>query len=319
MQAFKLEPAFKDYLWGGTRLKTELAKNTDMQPVAESWELSAHPDGPSTIGSGEYKGMSFRDFVAHYPEAVGTAYAGESEFPVLIKLIDAEKILSLQVHPQEDYAQRVEHEHGKTEMWVVMDSAPDAYLYFGFEKPVTKQEMRSRIADNTLTDVLHKAYCKPGDVFFIPAGTLHAIGAGLLIAEIQQSSNSTYRVYDFGRVGADGKLRELHVEKALDVTETKPAQQVAPGQGILAKNDDYTLECLASCDYFTTRRLTLQGTFAIKVDAQSYLAVLCIEGALQLTAQTEVLQLAKGETAFVPADSGDITIAGGGTALLVSK
>lgn len=318
MQPFKLKPAFKDYLWGGTRLITELGKDSELRPLAESWELSAHTDGPSTIADGEFAGMSFREFIKCNPQSMGTAYQGENEFPILIKLIDAKQSLSIQVHPYEDYAQRVEHEHGKTEMWVVLDSEPGAFIYYGFEHAISKEEMRRRIEDGSLTDVLHRAPCKAGDVFFIPAGTIHAIGAGLLIAEIQQSSNATYRVFDFGRLGADGKPRELHIQKALDVTTTAPVTaNAAPVQ--VADTPEYRLSTLVSCDYFTTCRLDLSGCFNTEISDESFTAALCVDGGMKLRSGALSLELKRGETAFLPASCGSVSFEGNGSVLLASK
>ena len=193
-------PAFKDYLWGGTKLRDVYGKKCDYDKVAESWELSTHPAGQSTLSGGKYDGLTFGDYIEKAGKAVlGTNCARFKEFPVLIKFIDAKDPLSVQVHPSDEYALRVEGEYGKTEMWYVVDCEPGASLYFGVNRAITKDEFRKRIEENTLTDVLYKADVKKGDVFFIQSGTIHAIGAGILICEIQQNSNTTYRVYDYGR------------------------------------------------------------------------------------------------------------------------
>lgn len=181
-------------------------------------------------------------------------------FPVLIKLIDAARPLSVQVHPDDAYAQRVEGEPGKTEMWYVVDAQPGAQLYYGFQRELTREEAARRIADGTLTDVLNAVPVKAGDVFFIDAGTVHAIGAGILIAEIQQNSNTTYRVFDYGRLGADGKPRALHVEKALDVARLCPPERPAGPMGKPEQNGDCTSTLLAKCGYFTARLLDVAGS-----------------------------------------------------------
>ena len=253
-----LIPACKDYLWGGTRLKTEYHKRSDRPVIAESWELSCHPDGPSRVANGPLAGHTLPEALALLgPGCLGKRARRFGRFPLLIKLIDAEKDLSIQVHPDDGYARRVEGGQGKTEMWYIVDCEPDAFLYFGFEREISAEEMRRRIADHTITEVLHRAPVHRGDVFFIGAGTIHAIGAGILLAEIQQNSNTTYRVYDFGRVGADGKPRALHVDKALDVTLRRPADADAPGAGPLAEKADYRLRRLAKCNYFTVDALAL--------------------------------------------------------------
>ena len=227
------EPIFlqgicKDYLWGGNRLREEYGKKSDADKIAESWELACHKDGSSILTTGADAGKDLREYLdEHGTGFLGTNCAGCTTVPVLIKLIDAKQDLSIQVHPDDDYAMRVEGEPGKTEMWYIMDAAPGAALYYGLNRAVSKEEFAKRIQEQTLTEILNRVEVKPGELYFIPSGTLHAIGAGILLAEIQQNSNTTYRVYDYGRRGADGKLRPLHIEKALDVTNLSPIAPTA--------------------------------------------------------------------------------------------
>ena len=218
-----LSPAFKDYIWGGNRLKRDWGKRTDMTPLAESWELSCHEAGPSVIAGGAYAGRTLGDYLAEHPEDAGTKAQNAGAFPLLIKLIDAAGPLSVQVHPDDAYAREFEHSLGKSEMWLVLDASEGAGIYYGFKRETPLAEMRAAIENNTLTELLSWVPAKTGDCFFIPAGTVHAIGAGLMVAEVQQSSNLTYRVYDYGRVGADGKPRPLHVEKAVISTRRWPS------------------------------------------------------------------------------------------------
>ncbi|MDL2323555.1 class I mannose-6-phosphate isomerase [Ruminococcaceae bacterium OttesenSCG-928-A16] len=314
MQPFKLSPAFKDYLWGGSKLKTEYGKQTERSPLAESWELSAHADGPSIIASGPLQGMPFTQFVQTHPKEWSQTAAAGAAFPLMVKLIDAQKSLSIQVHPGDDYAQRVEGEPGKTEMWVILQAEPDAFLYYGFTHKITREEFAQHIQSNTLTQVLHKQPVKAGEVYFIPAGTIHAIGAGIVLAEIQQSSNSTYRVYDFGRLGADGKPRPLHLQKALDVTLRTPASNQAPGAGHPAGMAKFARR-LASCPYFTVDEICLNGEMEDRINGE-FLAFLCIEGTASLHCDTHTLQIAKGECVFVPASAPSFTVEG--TARLLS-
>lgn len=215
MAILKLKAPCKDYIWGGNRLREEYGKELDSDKIAESWELSCHKDGQSMIVGGEFDGKTLSDYI----EAKGkSAVLGKNcdrfeYFPVLIKLIDAKDNLSVQVHPSNDYALRVEGEYGKTEMWYIVDCDPGAELLYGFKHEISKEEFAERIANNTLLEVTNNVPVHKGDVFFIESGTLHAIGKGILIAEIQQNSNTTYRIYDYGRVGKDGKPRELHVRR----------------------------------------------------------------------------------------------------------
>ena len=214
----RLEPAFKDNLWGGTKLRTVFGKKCDYDVIGESWELSAHPDGQSVIASGIFTGMYFGEFIEKYGhDVVGWKSSSLDRFPVLIKFIDAKKDLSIQIHPDDDYALEIENEFGKNEMWYVVDCEPGAFLYCGLKKDSSKEEIRERIENNTITDILNKIEVHKGDCVMVKAGTIHAIGAGILICEIQQNSNCTYRMYDYDRKDKFGNKRELHIDKAIDV------------------------------------------------------------------------------------------------------
>ena len=313
----KLQPAFKDYLWGGERLKAEYGKQAELSLLAESWELSCHRDGPSVIADGPYAGKTLAAYVAENPACLGTKHKGGT-FPVLIKLIDAAKPLSVQVHPNDGYAQRVEGEPGKTEMWYVVDAAPGATLYYGFSKEVSREEAAKRIADGTLTDVLNAVPVKAGDVFFIEAGTVHAIGAGILIAEIQQNSNTTYRVFDYGRVGADGKPRALHVEKALDVAKLCPPERPAGPMGTPETNGCLTNTLLAECEYFTTRLLAVTGSAPLCATAESFHSLLCLDGEGAVLWDGKAAAFQKGDSLFLPAGLGDYRIAGDAQLILTT-
>ncbi len=298
MPAYQLIPACKDYLWGGQRLKTDFGIQSDLNPLSEAWVLSCHPDGPSVLADGPDKGTTLRAWLDKAgKEALGTACEAFEDFPMLIKLIDAKKDLSIQVHPSDAYALEHEGQYGKTEMWVVLDAEPGASLYYGFDREVSLEEFSSRVSDGTLTEVLRKVPVKPGDVFFIPSGTLHAIGAGLVIAEIQQNSNVTYRVFDYGRLGADGKPRALHVEKALAVTDRRPAPALDFG------------EHLGDCRYFTTDGH--QGDFRGDCDGTSFHALLFTGGQGSLTCGGETREVRKGQCWFLPAGSGEYRVTGG--------
>lgn len=308
MAIFKLRPAFKDYLWGGTRLRDEYGKDCDYDKVAESWELSCHKDGASVVDSGEYEGLT----LAQYIEKAGKGVLGKNcerfeEFPILIKLIDAKDNLSVQVHPDNEYAMRVEGEYGKTEMWYVVDCDEGAELLYGFKKEISKEEFAQRIADNTLLEVTNNVPVHKGDVFFIRSGTLHAIGKGILIAEIQQNSNTTYRIYDYGRVGKDGKPRELHVEKAKDVTKLAPAQQY-PETPVEERNGA-KIKLMAKCEYFTTYRVDVEDQAEFEADESSFVSILVLEGEPEITAGDSV-SAKKGDSVFVSAGTGKISVKG---------
>lgn len=297
-----LKPPVKDYLWGGSRLKTEYGYACDGDIAAEAWVLSCHKDGSSVVMNGDCAGQTLPEVLAQWGDAaIGEKAAAFPYFPVLIKLIDARDRLSVQVHPDNDYALRVEGEFGKTEMWYVVDCEPGAQLIYGFRQGLTKDEFRARIENDTLPEVCNFVPVKKGDVFFIQAGTLHAIGAGILIAEVQQNSNTTYRVSDYGRLGADGKPRALHVDKAVDVTATVPPAIPYGNVGETTALPGGQVRPLASCAFFTAQLLDVTDTLHVGC-MDSFTSLLCLDGHCRLTADGhEPLELHKGSSVFLPA------------------
>lgn len=313
MSLLKLSPACKDYLWGGQKLKEDYHKTYDGDVLAETWELSCYPDSPSTIVNGPAAGESLRDWISEKGrDVLGRNCSRFSDFPVLIKFIDAAKDLSIQVHPDNAYAREHEGQMGKTEMWYVMEAEEGAFLYYGFSKEITKEEFKERIENNTLPEVLNKVPVQKGDVVFIESGTLHAIGKGLLIAEIQQNSNVTYRVYDYGRRDKNGKLRDLHIEKALQVTHTYPVKRVR-------STDPH----IASCDYFTVDKLTLSGELTDRISGfvseNSFAHFLFLNGEGRIACGGDDLYFRKGDSFFLPAGSGDYSITGTCEALVTTE
>ena len=297
----KLVPACKDYIWGGTRLKTEFKKGMELDKVAESWELSAHKDGESTVFGGSFDGLSFTQYIEkNGRECIGKNAEKFEFFPILIKLIDAKDNLSIQVHPSDEYALKNEGEYGKTEMWYVVDCEKDAFLYYGFSREITKEEFKKRIENNTLLEVLNKVEIKKGDVFFIESGTIHAIGKGAFICEVQQNSNKTYRVYDYDRRDKNGNARELHIEKALDVTTLKPA----------AKYDTGDTKILAKCKYFTVEKFDCKDSDEIALSKDCFRSLVVLSGNAVLTVGDTKLEMAKGDSIFIPAQSGNATVCG---------
>ncbi len=237
-------------------------------------------------------------------------------FPILIKLIDAKDNLSVQVHPSNDYAMRVEGEYGKTEMWYIVDCDEGAELLYGFRHDITKEEFARRIADNTLLEVTNNVPVHKGDVFFIEAGTLHAIGKGILIAEIQQNSNTTYRIYDYGRVGTDGKPRQLHVDKAVDVTVLTPPKYPTTAVGNPLKVEGGVMTLLRSCEYFTVHKLELDGTARLEADSSSFDSLLVLDGEAEISAAGESVKAKKGDSVFVTAGTGKYTVSGKGEIII---
>lgn len=308
----KLSAVFKDYLWGGTKLKTEFGKRSDLETVAESWELSTHKDGQSMIASGEDSGLSLSEYIDRYGrELLGTNAERFDYFPILIKLIDAKENLSIQVHPGDEYALRNEGEYGKTELWYVLEAEKGSSIFYGFSREVTKEEYAERIKDNTILDVLNKVQVKKGDVFFINSGTVHSIGKGIVICEIQQNSNTIYRVYDYDRRDKDGNARELHVEKAIEVSTLKPVpdneKKVYPAKDI----DGGTVQRLAECSYFTVDKYDCMERIDIPISLSSFKSILVIEGSGTLSVQDTDIEFDKGDSVFVPAEESVIKIVGG--------
>lgn len=312
MALLKLAPSFKDYLWGGHRLVEEYHKDYAGDVLAESWELSCYPDSPSTILNGPYAGKTLADYIeTEGRDVLGTHCRRFKDFPILVKFIDAKDNLSIQVHPNNGFALKNEGQYGKTEMWYVMDAGEDATLYYGFKEEVSKEEFAKRIEEDTLLEVLNAVQVQKGDVLFIEAGTIHAIGKDIVIAEIQQNSNVTYRVYDYGRVGKDGKKRDLHIEKALAVTNRVPI--------IKSKTSN---PHIATCDYFTVDKLNLDGTFMKKmcgsIGTESFANILIMDGEGTIKWQDEVLTYQKGDSFFLAAGSKEYEISGKCEALVTT-
>lgn len=312
MSILKLKPVFKDYLWGGRRLVDEYNMDFDGDILAEAWTLSCHPDGPSLIANGPYAGRTLQEYInINGMEVLGTHCRRFRDFPILVKMIDAKDNLSIQVHPSNGFALSKEGQYGKTEMWYVLDAAEGSFIYYGFRQEITKEEFSQRIRDNTLQEVLNAVEVHKGDAFLIEAGTIHAIGKGVLIAEIQQNSNVTYRVYDYGRTGKDGRKRDLHIEKALAVTTRMP---------VVEKRDGYPH--VADCDYFTVDKLNLDGELMYRtqgtVSETSFLHILIQDGEGIISNKNEKVSYRKGDSLFLPAGSGDWQIHGTCDALLTT-
>ena len=299
---YRLAPAYKDYLWGGHRLAERFGKDSPYEITAESWELSAHPDGTSHILGGAFDGKNFADFVDAYGAKVcGWKSNTFDRFPILIKFIDAAKPLSIQVHPFDDYAFVNENEFGKNEMWYVMEAEPGAYLYCGFSRDVSREELERHIADHTITELLNKVEVKAGDVIFIPAGTIHAIGAGILLCEIQQNSNSTYRVYDYDRRDAAGQLRPLHIGKALDVLSLEAYHAMDYGLEGPVQEGGIVSQRLCLCKYFECTKYQIREKMSLYLDDASFASLVFLSGTAQIACREERMQAKAGDSFFISA------------------
>lgn len=306
MYILKLKPAFKDYIWGGTRLRDDFGFESDLEKLAEGWMLSCHKDGENIIENGEFRGKTLSETLKMHPEFLGINGSKFEYFPILIKLIDAKNDLSVQVHPDNEYAMRVEKEYGKTECWYILDCDENAELIYGFNREINQNEFRNRIENNTFLETVNKVKVKKGDLFFIEAGTLHAIGKGILLAEIQQNSNTTYRVYDYGRLGADGKPRALHIEKAVDVTKCEPPKYSSDPEGEEISLDGYTAQLLTKCDLFNVEKVSVKDVFKGTADEKSFVSVLVTDG--EGTVDGEKAK--KGNSFLIPANYGEYTVTG---------
>lgn len=319
MEILRLQPAGMDYLWGGTRLRDEYGKKIQMTPLAETWECSVHPDGPSIVTNGEYRGKELREVLKAHTEWVGTKVQ-DGEFPILAKFIDAKQDLSVQVHPDDDYAREHENQNGKTEMWYVIDADEGAELIYGFQHKVTPEILRDAVAKGTLDKHLQKIEVHKGDVFYVPAGTVHGIGAGILIVEIQESSNVTYRVYDYDRVDKNGKKRELHFDKAIQVMNIDVAPDVKQKLRIIKHYPGCSRELLCRCKYFEVERIQVTKAFSFSVLEESFQVIMCLDGEGQIETMDENLKpvrFVKGRTLFLPAGLGRCLVVGDATVLKI--
>ena len=317
-----LTPAAKDYLWGGSRLNDDFNLGIDADPFAEAWVCSTHPDGETFVPA---CGCTLRELIKQHPEYLGTHASGVNggELPILIKLIDAKKDLSVQVHPDDDYALKYENSLGKTEMWYVLDAKPGTELIYGFNLDVTKEQVRRSVLDGSIESLLNRAPVKKNDLFLIEAGTVHAIGAGCLIAEIQESSNLTYRLYDYNRTDKYGNKRELHIDKALEVANLNSSSDPRQPMRVLRYSSGYASELLTRCKYFQVERVLLntevrRDLVPFSTGSNSFHALLCIDGCGSVSGDGVFINFFKGDCIFVPADSVELRLHGKAQLLNVS-
>lgn len=296
----KLIPAFKDYIWGGNKLVSEYNKKCDLERVAESWELSTNKDGESIVADGMFTGLTLSEYIKNNEyNVLGKNAEAFDKFPILIKFIDAKEALSIQVHPDDEYSLKYNGGYGKTEMWYILDCEEDSFLYYGFKKEISKDKFKKSIEDNTVLDYLNKIKVKKGDVFFIEARTVHAIGKGIVICEIQQNSNTTFRVYDYDRIDKDGNKRPLHIEQAITVAETKPAE-----------NYERTGNILAKCKYFTVEKVNVDDTVQIGISDESFKSIIVIDGYAEISKDSDRMNITKGDSIFIPAQNEVYTLSG---------
>ena len=311
----KLSHIAKTAIWGGNTLKEEWGKSCEFKMLAESWELTVRENAVSTIENGEYQNLPLSEYLQNTPDAISENNTENDRFPLLIKLIDAADKLSIQVHPDDGYAQK-QNDLGKTEMWYIVSAAPDAKIIYGLADYMEAEDFRALVNANQTDKALKTVPVHAGECYFIPAGLVHAIGKGCLIAEIQQNSDVTYRVYDYDRRDAEGNLRELHVRQALDVVRSFSEQEIAALR--FSRFPKLTSgECLAACEYFEVHLLSLSG-FSEKLCAEgdSFHSLLCIEGNGSVIYGGVHYPISRGDSYFLPAGMGDYTLCGNAKILL---
>jgi mannose-6-phosphate isomerase len=305
----KFRPIIKEKIWGGTRLKTVLHKKSKAEKAGESWEISCFPGSISRVRNGFLTGNTLEELIEVYMgDLVGDGVFEKygTLFPLLVKFIDANEALSIQVHPNDDLARKQFGSYGKTEMWYVIEAEKDAEIIVGFDKQVDRRIWQQHLRDKTIMDLLHKEKAGPGDMFFLPSGRIHAIGAGILLAEIQQTSDATLRVYDYDRTDAQGNLRELHTEKALEAIDFNVYKSYRTSY---EKQKDVPNR-LAACEYFTVNLLELEHDLIVDYSTiDSFVIYICLDGKLKIRYyDNDQETLEKGETILVPAEIRNLTL-----------
>ncbi|WP_372974380.1 type I phosphomannose isomerase catalytic subunit [Muriicola sp.] len=316
MYPLKFHPIMKERLWGGTKLADQLHKPSTSDITGESWELSGVEGDVSIVANGPLKGNSLNELIQKRgEELLGRSVVERfgKEFPILIKFIDAKQDLSIQLHPHDELARSRHNSFGKTEMWYIMDAEDDASLIVGFNQPMTREKYIRSLEDKSLLDYMNYEKVKPGDTYFINTGKIHAIGAGVLLAEIQQTSDITYRVYDFDRRDKEGNLRELHTDLALDAIDFDQKDDFR----VTYDRNEEEVNPMVDCPYFKTNYLNLSKDFVIDTrERDSFTILMCVQGDADVANEKGSASLTKGETLLLPACSGKIEICSKGCELL---
>jgi mannose-6-phosphate isomerase len=299
-QPIRFEPIFRSYIWGGDRLASQLGKKPPGSGIwAESWEIVDHREGESLVASGPFEGWSLRQLIESFPNEIIGRDAPSERFPLLLKYLDCQRVLSVQVHPDDNYAAKMtQPDRGKTEAWYVIDAQPNAKLYAGLKSGIDRNTLAQAIEQGETEECLHVLYPKAGDCVFIPAGTVHALGEGLLVAEIQQASDCTFRLFDWNRVDKDGLPRALHIDQALEVIDFEggPVSFVSPN----AENPQTSggPRSLVRCDKFSLEEFTIAGTYSLPSEQMAIITV--PRGQATVTTEKETFTLERGQTLFLP-------------------
>ena len=303
-----LSPVFKEYIWGGTRLKTDLDKKFTTPTAAESWEVSTNENGKTIISNTEFKGLTLYDLFENMnirEKIFGAKSLNLNKFPILIKFIDANDNLSVQVHPDDEYANKMENDTGKTEAWYIIDCGKDSQVIYGLKQGVTKEDFKLAIENKRVVDCLNFANIEKGDVIFIPAGTVHALLKNTLLCEVQQNSDLTYRVYDWDRVGKDGKPRELHQQKALDVINTNLSNTITK-----TNNSKEIYTRIIDCKYFKTDLVKIENILKESSNLDTFYTFNVVEGSGNIIYGRNTIRIKLGDSFIIPANMGNYTISG---------
>ncbi len=308
----RMRSVYKDYVWGGGAIKDVFKKKTPFKKTAESWEVACHKDGKSVVDNGARAGRTLEELAKTMGESLLGSLCETEQFPLLFKIIDAQSNLSVQVHPDDQYAATHENgERGKTEMWVIFDAKPGAKIAYGFNQEITAEEFKKAISTDRLQELLRFIEVEKGDCFFIDAGRVHAIGEGILIAEIQQNSNATYRVYDWGRMGEDGKPRPLHIEKAIETCNFDYEEDYEKMQALLIEEEGADRSMLVCCRYFAAEHVKVTDIAQEKADGRSFHIIFFTFGSGEIAfGDGKTMEFVKGESYVIPADMGEYTISG---------
>ncbi len=306
------EPVLKEMVWGGTLLRQRYGRRTESDKIGESWDVSCHKNGESIVANGDLQGLLLKDVLKKYPrEIMGASFDGFVEFPLLLKLIHANDVLSVQVHPPDLYAKLHEGEpFGKTEMWYILEAGADAELVYGLTKGTDKTSFCKCMEQNKLDKCLHRLRVKAGDAVFIPAGLVHAIGKDIVLCEIQQSSDLTYRVYDWNRFGIDGNPRKLHVKQALDVIDFNMTYPVSPIPGIRVEESGCIRTFLVGCKYFAIEKIDVHAYIAEDTESERFHTLTIIRGSGEIIFKSGSLSFKAGDSLLIPAALGKYEIKG---------
>lgn len=311
------EPIYKEMVWGGEKLKQKYNRSITSKTVGESWDISCRPSEMGIVANGALKGLRFDDVINSDRKGfLGESLCDVNDFPLLVKIIDAQQNLSVQVHPGDLYAQQKENvPYGKTEMWYVLDADDDAYLIIGLKEGVTKESFAEAIKNNTVEQCLNKLSVKNGDVILIRSGLVHAITAGVMVAEIQQNSDITYRIYDYNRPGIDGKPRQLHIEQSLDVIDFDAKADEAVAKGVCVMDGDNKITHYISTPYFEIDEYDIPHKKTDKTDGQRFVIFTCVKGKAVFKTAGSAVTVSEGQSVFIPAAMGEFDILGGCTVL----